>query len=136
MKMLRWVAITALIFLGITSLIGAIPLIMDPSGRILRVPLSLLEHSPFTSFLVPGIILLIGNCLLSFVVLRFVLRKLPHYERWIVLQGCVLAGWLTVQIAMIRLVMWAHYVYFAVAAILILCGWLLRAGSPKPRINE
>jgi hypothetical protein len=126
MKLVRVAAIAALIFLGITSLVGAVPLIVDPSGKMLSMPLSLLEHSPFGSYLVPGMILLTANCLLSFAVLTLVLLNASHYGRWIVLQGCVLAGWITVQIAMIRTVIWAHYVYLAVAGVLILCGWLLR----------
>jgi hypothetical protein len=126
MKLIRAVAIAALVFLGITSLVGAVPLIVDPTGRMLSMPLSLLEHSPFSSFLIPGIILLAANCLLSFWVLAKVLRRMPRYGNWIALQGCVLAGWITVQIVMIRTIIWAHHVYLVVSAILIFCGWLLR----------
>ena len=126
MKIIRAVAIAALVFLGITSLVGAVPLIINPSGKMLSMPLSLLEHSPFRSFLIPGIILLAANCLLSFWVLSSVLRKASRYGLWIVLQGCVLAGWITLQIVMIRTLVWAHHVYLAIAAVLIFCGWLLR----------
>jgi len=132
MKLIRAIAIATLSFLGITSLIGAVPLILEPSGRLLSMPLSLLEHSPFQSFLIPGIILLTANCMLSFWGLALMLRKTRRYERWIALQGCVLAGWITVQIAMIRTVIWAHYVYLGVAAVLILCAWLLRKHEAEP----
>ena len=132
MKAVRAVAIAALVFLGMTSLAGAVPLIVDPSGKLFSKPLSLLEHSPFKSFLIPGIILLAANCLLSFVVLRLALRKAARYGQWIALQGCVLAGWITIQNAMIRVVIWAHYVYLAVAAVLVLCGWLLRNNTAEP----
>lgn len=125
-KWLRAVSIATLIFLGITALIGSVPLIIDPSGRLLMMPLSLLEHSPFTSFLVPGIILLTANGLLSFTVLVFVLRKIDRYSWWIVLEGCVLAGWIITQVLMIRVVIWAHYVYWITALILIGCGLMLR----------
>jgi uncharacterized membrane protein len=131
MKSIRAVAIASLVFLGITSLVGAVPLIVDPSGKMLSMPLSLLRHSPFSSFLIPGIILLSANCLLSFWVLAKVIRKTSRYGRWIALQGCVLAGWIVVQIVMIRTVIWAHHVYLLVAAVLILCGWLLRKDAPK-----
>ena len=131
MKVVQAVAIATLIFLGITSLIGAVPLIVDPSGKMLSMPLSLLDHSPFTSYLVPGIILLTANCLLSFWVLALVMRKASRYGSWIEVQGCVLAGWITVQILMIREVIWAHYVYLAVALVLILCGWLLKRDAAE-----
>ena len=126
MKAVRAVSIASLIFLGMTSLAGAVPLIADPSGKLLSMPLTLLEHSPFASFLIPGFILLTANGLLSFSVLALVIRKKPLYGWWIALQGCVLFGWITIQIVMIREVIWAHYVYLLVAAVLVLCGWLLR----------
>jgi hypothetical protein len=136
MKAVRAVAIASLIFLGMTSLAGAVPLIVDPSGKLLSMPLSLLEHSPFRSFLIPGIILLIANCLLSFFVLKLMLRRISHYGRWIALQGCVLAGWILVQIVMIRMMIWAHHVYLALAAILILCGWLLRNDEAESAVQS
>jgi uncharacterized membrane protein len=97
----------------------------------LSVPLAFLKHSPFSSFLIPGILLLTANCLLSFWVLALVLRKSPQYGYWIALQGCVLAGWIAVQIVKIRTFIWAHHVYLVLAADLILCGWLLRKDPPK-----
>lgn len=126
MKLVRVVAVAMLAFLGITALFGAVPMIMDPSGAMLGMPLSLLEHSPFSSFLIPGLVLFCANCLLSFWVLAVALRKMSGYGWQIVMQGCVLTGWISVQVIMIRTVVWAHYVYWAVALILILCGWLLR----------
>jgi hypothetical protein len=48
---LRAVSIATLIFLGITSLMGSVPMVLDPSRRSLMMPQNLLEHSPFTSYL-------------------------------------------------------------------------------------
>lgn len=45
------------IFLGIGAVGGGLVLILDPSGGIIKMPLSILEHSPFPNFLIPGIIL-------------------------------------------------------------------------------
>src|SRR5579871_5771720 len=126
MKILRALAIATLVFLGVTSVIGGVQLIADSSGRMLQMPLSLLDHSPFSSFLIPGIILLTANGLLSIAVLALVLRKASRYGWWIALQGCVIGGWISIQVLLIRQLIWAHYVYWATALILILCGWLLR----------
>lgn len=90
------------------------------------MPLSMLEYSPFSSFLLPGVILFCANCLLSFRVLAVALRKARGYGLWIAVQGGVLASWISVEVMMIRSVIWAHYLYWAVALIMILCGWLLR----------
>ncbi len=133
MNEIRIVAIVTLAFLGITACMGAIPLILDPSGKLLMMPLRLLEHSPFRSYLIPGLILLAGNGLLSALVLMLALRRTNGYGWWIVLQGCVITGWIAVQVLMIRVVIWAHFVYLAIGLVLVLCGWLLRNESLRKR---
>ncbi len=56
----RNLLITLLLFLGLSAAGGGIFLIISPSGKLLGgLPLSILEHSPFADFLIPGIILLL-----------------------------------------------------------------------------
>lgn len=47
------------LLLGIGAIFGGSVLIIDPSGALIKMPISLLEYSPFNSFLIPGIILFI-----------------------------------------------------------------------------
>jgi len=50
--------ISLLLFLGLSAMWGGFFLIISPSGKLLGgLPLSILEHSPFPDFLIPGIIL-------------------------------------------------------------------------------
>lgn len=50
--------ISLLLFLGISAIGGGGALIISPSGRLLGgLPLSILKNSPFSNFLIPGIIL-------------------------------------------------------------------------------
>ncbi len=44
-------------FLSISGLYGGCTLILDPSGALMKMPVSVLEHSPFRTFLIPGLIL-------------------------------------------------------------------------------
>lgn len=125
MKRTRATAISLLAFLGITAVAGAIPMILHPGGSGL-MPLSLLEHSPFQSFLIPGLVLLIANGVLSLVVLGLVVMRWPHYGLWVVGQGSVLLGWLAVECWMLRIIIWLHWLYAAVALALILSGLALR----------
>ena len=119
-------AIGGLVFLGVTAVVGAVPMLRDPTGAPWSIPLTMLRYSPFHSFLIPGIVLLLSNGLLSFVVLWFVLSKRKNYEWWVMGQGVVLAGWLLVEIVALRLVAWPHWFYGAVAALLVSAGWALR----------
>lgn len=45
------------LLLGIGAVFGGSVLTIDPTGRLLKMPITLLENSPFNSFLIPGIIL-------------------------------------------------------------------------------
>jgi hypothetical protein len=128
---LRAWAMAGLVFLGATAVAGAWPLLKDPSGELLKMPVSLLQHTPFHSYLIPGIVLLVCNGLFSFLVLLFTIRHVRNYGSWIVIQGIVLAIWLLTEIVWIRMIFWAQGVYFVVASMLILTGWALTGRRSK-----
>jgi len=46
------------LLLGLGAVYGGSLLAFDPSGNMIGMPISLLQHSPFHNFLIPGIILL------------------------------------------------------------------------------
>ncbi len=121
-KIIRFESIFLLLFLGITALVSSVPLLMDPSGSIVGLPLWLLEHSPFESFLIPGIILFLFNGVSSIVVTVLVLRRNRHTPLLILYQGIVLVIWITVQLIMIRSTSYLHLIYGAVGLLLILSG--------------
>jgi hypothetical protein len=84
--------------------------------------LDMLRYSPFHSFLIPGLILLLANGVMSLLVLYLTVQRRPGYGWWVAFQGCVLAGWIVVEVIMLRLIMWAHYLYLAVGLALIVSG--------------
>lgn len=56
----RNLLIALLLFLGISAIGGGLFLIISPSGKLIgNLPLSILSHSPFADFLIPGIILFV-----------------------------------------------------------------------------
>jgi hypothetical protein len=69
MRTVRIVSITALVFLSLSAMVGAIPMLLLHTGEPLMMPQSLLRYSPFHSYLIPGIILLLANGILSLWVL-------------------------------------------------------------------
>lgn len=126
MKVMRAVAIATLAFLGIGAVAGGWMLIADPTGKRLSMPMSLLDHSPFHSFLIPGIILLVANGVLSLAIMLAAIRRSAGYGWWVAFQGCVLTGWIKVEVIMMRLVAWPHYVYWGIGLVLIATGLALR----------
>ena len=122
---LRMLSILLLLFNGIGALYGSFKFITDPSGASLGMTLSLLEHSPFINYLIPGIILLIANGIMSFVVVALILFKTKIYPLAIIAEGCILFGWITIQVIMLRTIAGLHITLWAVALFLIISGFLL-----------
>ncbi len=63
--------------LAVGALAGGAALFSYPDGSALRMPLSMLEHSGFTSFRVPGFILFVVIGLLPLAGAIATLRRLP-----------------------------------------------------------
>ena len=75
----RNVLLILLAFLGLGALGGGAVFVISPNGEMFRMPVSILAHSPFGSFLVPGIILF---CVLGIVPsgLVFALLRKPDWR--------------------------------------------------------
>jgi len=52
-----WLLIALQFFLGLGALAGGACFILAPDGSIMHMPVSMISGSPFSSFLIPGIIL-------------------------------------------------------------------------------
>jgi len=122
-------------FLGIGALFGGGALTISPSGALLRMPLSLLEKSPFVNYLIPGIILflILGVAPLGLI---FALIKKPagkfadkfnffrdmHWSwSYNIYIAFALIIWLQVEMHILQAVNWLHtfYMFFAIALIFI-----------------
>ena len=122
----RIIATILLLFNAISALFGGWSLMTDPSGETLDMPIRFLEHSPFETFLVPGIILFVTNGLFSLLFAVMALLKFMNYSWLVIVQGFILVGWLTIQIIMIREFYGPlHVLYFSVGFLLIASGWIL-----------
>ncbi|MCM2980046.1 hypothetical protein M3599_03780 [Niallia circulans] len=65
------------VFLGIGAFFGGILLIVSPSGSMLSMPLTILENSPFSNFLFPGIILFVGLGIMPIMTAIFLITEKP-----------------------------------------------------------
>lgn len=118
-------------FLGLNAVAGGLVLVADPSGGAMGLPLALLEHSPFSTFLVPGLVLagVVGGLPTWAAIL--VLRRAPRARTLTLASGVVLLGWLLIQIAMIRSLSWLHPAMAAVglAQAAVALRWRVPAGA-------
>lgn len=73
-----------LLFLGLGAIGGGALLVISPSGKLLGgLPLSILDHSPFNDFLIPGIILFLvlglSPCLLAVALIKKPTNRFAEY---------------------------------------------------------
>ena len=95
---LRVFAIILLANLGFGAVYGGWMLITAPGGEKFGWTVVMLEGTSFNNFLISGIILFIMNGLLSLFIATMVVLKARRYEWFIIIQGCILIGWLTIEI--------------------------------------
>lgn len=118
-------AIALLLFNGLGAMYGGISFITDPSGANLGMSTAYLVHSPFTDYLIPGIVLLSVNGIFALVVVGAVIKRHEQTGRLVLAQGVLLLGWLIVQLAMLRIVYYLHLVMAVVGIALCVVGYHL-----------
>jgi hypothetical protein len=138
--MKRLIKVTVIFILVINSfgaLWGGAGLVYDPDGGYMQMPLSFLEHSPFSNYLIPGIILFTVNGLFGLLTLYMTLRRHPLYTRFLFLQGVLLAGWISVQVAMLQIFFAPlHLPFFLMGIFLMIAAGLLKKGYLlKPKLK-
>lgn len=133
-KLLNIIASVLLLFNGIGALFGGWSLIIHPDGSGLQLSMDWLRHTPFSDYLIPGIILFFANGLFSVFVFVSILIPLRGYPVLIMTQGAILTGWIVIQMALIRTVDFLHVLFGSIGIVLFILGWMVfqyrRPSSP------
>lgn len=131
---LRILAVFFLFFLGFGGVYGGLMLISDPSGGKFGWSLELLNGTPFKSFLIPGILLLIANGLFPIFVAVSALMKKRHANTLILLQGGIVIIWLTVQLLLnpAFFLPVTHYPSYGIGVLLLIIALLHRRLQAHP----
>ncbi len=104
------------VFVGVGALFGGIAAITNPKAP-MGIPLETLNNSPFSDFLIPGIILFtligLGN-IFSALMFRFKLRYQGYISS---VFSCALVIWIVVQCIMLNSIVALHIIYFIIGLI-------------------
>jgi uncharacterized membrane protein len=60
--------------------------------------------------------------MLPLLIMIAAIRRSRGYGWWVAFQGCVLIGWISIEVWMLRLAAWPHYLYWGIGLLLIVCG--------------
>ncbi len=136
-KMKKSISTFLLIFLVCFQMISAIPsglmMILDPSGATLGVPLNMLEPSPFSDFLIPGLFLFSILGIFPILIVYGLLKKpnfkfanrlnllKDHHWSWTFSYylGLLLVLWINMQLFFIKSWDILHFVYSMLGVLII-----------------
>jgi hypothetical protein len=115
-----------LLFVGIGGLIGGVPLVLDPSGRSMGLDLQVLAESPFSTYLVPGLVVLIINGLVPCVLGIAAMRQHRRSGEIGIAFGVWLVGYMIAQVWWIGLIAGIQYLFFIIGFIVLILGAIIR----------
>lgn len=96
-----YVLIAGLAFQGLSGLFGGVGLIVDPTGRLLQIPIEWLDGSPFENYLIPGLVLLLVLGVVPLVVLYGLWRRASWAWLGARLVAAALLVWIGVEVLVI-----------------------------------
>lgn len=131
------------LFLGLGALFGGGALIFSPDGSLLKMPLEMLEHSPFESFLIPGIILFVVLGVIPIFIAFYLIfeKSIPIAEKLSLYQnihwawngslymGFTLIIWIGIELYMIQGIAFIHILY-------LFLGLIIQAVTLLPSVKQ
>jgi hypothetical protein len=135
-KLLLILALVLLLLTGINAIIAGLLFIIEPSGAKMGMPVSYLRHSPFRSFLIPGIVLFVVNGLMNLYAAVVLLKKKSNAFVLVAMQGVLLCGWILVQVIMVQDLSPLHIIMFCIGILVIVCGAILQRKSTAVHQGE
>jgi hypothetical protein len=121
------------LFTALGALVGGGKLLADPSGARIGFNLQMLQGTPFSSYLVPGAVLVAVNGVgMLAVALGVILRWRRAVDASLFL-GALLAAWIAVQVALIGYASFLQPLMFAVGVLIVLVALLAGAATRSGR---
>ena len=114
------------VLIGLGAVGGGLALVLEPSGSNLGIPLEVLKSSPFSTFLVPGIVLLIVNGFGSLVGATASFTRYWCAGEIAIALGLFLVAWIMLQVYWFAAFHWLHALYLGIGLLELVIGWLLR----------
>ena len=118
-------------FIALGAIGGGLILVLDPSGAAMGLPVSMLEGSMFSDFLVPGLFLFAVNGLGSLVGAVLSFTKNRYAPLAAVALGAILVAWIVIQVGIIQAIDWLHALYFVLGSVELVLGVLAMRRQKK-----
>lgn len=123
-KCLAWGIGALQAFIGFTAIVGGYKLVTHPQGTP-EMPIEMLQVSPFTTFFIPGIVLLVLIGVIHGLSLVVTITGGRHRGSIAAVGGGVLIGYITAEVWWIGLQNALQALYLALGVVLLLSGFAL-----------
>lgn len=97
----RWPLALPCAVVGVSAVFGGSALVIEPGGQLLRMPLGYLTGTPFTTYLVPGLLLALVVGAGHLFAMLLVVRRSPYADLVALAAGGVLLTWITWQMMLL-----------------------------------
>jgi len=108
--------------IGLGAVAGGLGLALEPSGSNLGIPLELLKRSPFSTFLIPGIVLLVVNGLGNLVGAAASLKRHRYAGEIAIALGIFLVAWILLQVYWFSGFHFLHVLYLVLGLLEFVLG--------------
>ena len=109
--------------------LSAIPagllMIIQPDGTKLGIPMEILDASPFSDFLIPGLFLFLVNGLAQGFAAFYSFKKYSFYKIIGLIFGIVLILWIIIQVYFIHPIHFLQVIYFTIGVVEIVLSLFL-----------
>jgi hypothetical protein len=123
----RLMSIVMLLVISANALAAGYSFIIDPSGAGLGITLQYLKPSaPFHDYFIPGLILFSVIGIFGCFIAALAILKQRLYPLFVLAQGCILVGWITIQLTLVTTFHALHLITGLFGLTLIVSGWQLR----------
>lgn len=130
---IRNILIFLLGFLGLGALGGGGVLILSPSGEMMGMPVKIIQSSPFSNFLIPGIILFVVFGLTPILLIYALIQKpkwrFPEFFNFFndmhwawtytIYIAFALIIWIQTEMMYLKAIHWSHCLYMAIALVIL-----------------
>ncbi len=149
-KATRNLLIALLAFLGLGAMGGGAVLIVSPSGKLMGMPLSLLDLSPFRNYFVPGVILFLVIGIIPMLLIMSLLKKpasnfAEHFNfcsdmhwawTYTIYIAFILIFWIQIEMVLLNAVNWLHTFYMLLAVVIIFVALLPQVRNLYKKEND
>lgn len=118
-----------LLLVSLGAFVGGIMLIVKPTGKTLDISLNLLADSPFSDYLIPGIILLGVFGILGLGVAFLAFKNYRYAGISTILLGAALVIWISAEVYWFGWESWLMPIFVTVGVVEIILGLFIEVGS-------